>query len=390
MRFFSSASLALLIGLGGCATADSGYVGAQAGFDVDAGVDVGVNVSANIAPPPLPVYDQPPIPGDGYIWTPGYWGWNADVSDYYWVPGTWVLPPRVGVLWTPPYWGWSNGAYLFHAGYWGPHVGFYGGINYGFGYGGFGFGGGEWRGGRLFYNRSVTNITNVNITNVYNRTVINNTVTRVSFNGGAGVRAAPRPEELAAAHETHVFATPDQQRHFQTARAEPSLRASLNHGAPAIAATARPGAFRGAGEVAAPRGEAMNRPPAEQRAPMDQPRAPAAFANAENRTPPRAEPRPIPQPQRASFAQGGLPGGGRPGGPRPNAGAGFAGHPNLGHPNAGHPGPGRPSGGRPGGGHPGGGRPAGGHPGGGHPGGGRPGGGHPGGGHPGGREGQHH
>ena len=26
---------------------------------------------------PLPDYDQPPAPGDGYIWTPGYWAWGA-------------------------------------------------------------------------------------------------------------------------------------------------------------------------------------------------------------------------------------------------------------------------------------------------------------------------
>ena len=53
---------------------------------------------------------------------------------YFWVPGTWVAPPRVGVLWTPGYWGFVGGVYALHAGYWGPHIGFYGGVNYGFGY----------------------------------------------------------------------------------------------------------------------------------------------------------------------------------------------------------------------------------------------------------------
>jgi hypothetical protein len=48
----------------------------------------------------LPVYDQPPIPEPGYIWTPGYWAWDDD-SGYYWVPGTWVLPPEPALLWTP-------------------------------------------------------------------------------------------------------------------------------------------------------------------------------------------------------------------------------------------------------------------------------------------------
>ncbi|MGD1098187.1 MAG: hypothetical protein ABSB35_40140 [Bryobacteraceae bacterium] len=32
-----------------------------------------VGVSVQIAPPPLPAYEQPICPGDGYIWTPGYW-----------------------------------------------------------------------------------------------------------------------------------------------------------------------------------------------------------------------------------------------------------------------------------------------------------------------------
>ena len=27
-------------------------------------------------PPPLPDYEQPQAPGDGYLWTPGYWAWG--------------------------------------------------------------------------------------------------------------------------------------------------------------------------------------------------------------------------------------------------------------------------------------------------------------------------
>jgi WXXGXW repeat (2 copies) len=103
-----------------------------------AGASVGVFVS--IGPPPLPVYAQPLCPAPGYIWTPGYWAWDP-VDGYYWVPGTWVLAPTVGFLWTPGYWGWSNGGYIWNVGYWGPTVGFYGGINYGFGYVGVGYAG---------------------------------------------------------------------------------------------------------------------------------------------------------------------------------------------------------------------------------------------------------
>ena len=61
----------------------------------------GVFVSVDIAPPALPVYEQPAAPGDGYIWTPGYWAWDDDDGDYYWVPGTWVMAPQPGYLWTP-------------------------------------------------------------------------------------------------------------------------------------------------------------------------------------------------------------------------------------------------------------------------------------------------
>ena len=76
-------------------------------------------------------------------------------------------------LWTPGYWGVVSGVYLFHRGYWGPHVGFYGGIAYGHGYGGQGYEGGQWQNGQFFYNRSVNNIgNNTHITNVYEKTVV--------------------------------------------------------------------------------------------------------------------------------------------------------------------------------------------------------------------------
>lgn len=139
----------------------------------------GVFISVGFAPPALPVYVQPVRPGDGYIWTPGYWAYS-DISGYYWVPGTWVLAPQPGYLWTPPYWGFAGGFYGFHPGYWGLHVGFYGGVNYGFGYGGVGFGGGYWNHGVFAYRPVVVN----------NVTVVN----RVSYNGGpGGIAARPTP-----------------------------------------------------------------------------------------------------------------------------------------------------------------------------------------------------
>src|SRR6202790_1130900 len=133
---------------------------------------ISVGIAVRIAPPELPVYEQPLCPGEGYIWTPGYWAYGDD--DYSWAPGTWVMAPRVGVLWTPGYWGWGDGGYFWHGGYWGPHVGFYGGVNYGFGYVGVGYLGGRWDGGHFAYNRAVNNVNVTVIHNTYNTTVVNN------------------------------------------------------------------------------------------------------------------------------------------------------------------------------------------------------------------------
>ncbi len=213
---------------------------------------VAVGISIRVGPPPLPVYVQPPVPGPGYIWTPGYWAYGPD--GYYWVPGTWVEPPAVGLLWTPGYWGWREGFYVWSPGYWGPHVGFYGGINYGFGYTGVGFVGGYWRGGVFSYNRAVTNVNTTIIHNTYNTTVINNntTINRTSFNGGqGGIHAQPTAVERAAMNERHISPTGLQAHHEQGARSNRALLASVNHGSPSIAASPKAGVFNGQGVVAA-------------------------------------------------------------------------------------------------------------------------------------------
>jgi hypothetical protein len=127
-----------------------------------------VFVSVAIAPPVIPVYAQPLAPGDGYIWTPGYWAYGDD--GYYWVDGAWVEPPYEGALWTPGYWGFDDGLYAWNAGYWGPEVGYYGGINYGFGYFGVGFYGGRWDHGHFFYNAAYNHIDGNRFHNVYNDT----------------------------------------------------------------------------------------------------------------------------------------------------------------------------------------------------------------------------
>jgi len=198
---------------------------------------VAVGVSIRVGPPALPVYEQPPCPTEGYLWTPGYWAYGP--VGYYWVPGVWVAPPRVGVLWTPGYWGVGGGVYAWHPGYWGPHVGFYGGINYGFGYGGVGFAGGEWRGGAFAYNTAVVRVNETVVRNVYvNRTVINNTaiVNHASFNGPGGISARATVQEEAATREQHFQPTSNQLSHERTAGADRAQWASTNHGTPGTSA----------------------------------------------------------------------------------------------------------------------------------------------------------
>jgi hypothetical protein len=222
---------------------------------IPAQAQIAIGVTVEIAPPPLPYYEQPIIPAEGYLWVPGYWAWDPAEGDYYWVPGTWVQPPEPELLWTPAFWGWEGGRYSFHPGYWGREVGFYGGIDYGFGYNGEGYFGGHWDHGAFFYNRTVNNITNVRITNVYNQTVIvNNTVNRVSFNGGnGGTTARPTPQQEVFAHEKHVEATTVQRQHAETASKDRSLFAKQNHGEPAVAATQRAGVLQGEGVTHASR-----------------------------------------------------------------------------------------------------------------------------------------
>ncbi len=204
------------------------------------------------APPPLPEYDQPAIPGPGYVWTPGYWSY-ADDSGYYWVPGAWAQPPRQGLLWTPGYWGWRDGAFAFIPGYWGARVGFYGGVNYGHGYGGAGYEGGYWQGDRFFYNRAANNFGNARLPDVYEKPIGIAHGPQVSYHGGpGGLAATPTPQDLAAARAEHTPPTAEQTNHVQMAGKNPALQFKQNNGHPSITATPRLSQFNGAGAGAAP------------------------------------------------------------------------------------------------------------------------------------------
>ncbi len=196
-----------------------------------------VGISINIAPPLLPIVEQPPCPVDGYLWTPGYWAYGE--FGYYWVPGFWVAPPAVGLLWTPPYWGFNDGVYVFHSGYWAPEIGFYGGINYGYGYFGSGYYGGRWDGNIFRYNTAITRVNTKIVRNTYvDRTVVNKQVkaTRASYNGPGGVKAAPSAREKAVTAAHHVPPTSQQLSQRQAASKNRDLQAAVNKGRPKSAA----------------------------------------------------------------------------------------------------------------------------------------------------------
>jgi len=291
----------------------------------------GIFISVGFAPPVLPVYVQPPCPEPNLMWMPGYWHYGP--FGYYWVPGAWVPAPYEGALWTPGYWGWSGGLYAWHEGYWGPHVGYYGGVNYGFGYGGLGFAGGEWRGGVFAYNTAVINVNKTIIHTTYiNRTIVEqNTIANPShaaFNGPGGVQHQPTPQETTAMHETHLPPTKFQQQHIETAKADKTSYAKNNGGHPKNVAVAKPlpaethpappelknqakpaanpapkpEAKAPAIEVAkpAPKPEAKPMPNTESKAPVRAaPPAPKPAANAPPKAsaPPKATPKPAGKPK---------------------------------------------------------------------------------------------
>lgn len=221
---------------------------------------------ARTPPPPIPVYDQPPMPEPGEVWTPGYWGWSDADDDYYWTPGTWVEPPEPDLYWTPGYWRYWDGDYLYSPGYWGPAVGFYGGIDYGWGYYGLGYAGGRWENGRFRYNRRANNFGRWRPEGAYDQPV-RTTWNRASYNGGpGGLRTAPSQVEMQASRARHAPPTRAQVEQGRFARAEPQLRASFNHGAPPIAGVSRPGAFRGPGAVVTGARSPASWPPPQGRA----------------------------------------------------------------------------------------------------------------------------
>ena len=83
-------------------------VAGQARTDISVGIQIG--------PPPAPaVVVRPPVPQPGYVWAPGYWGWDG--YRYVWVEGHWMAP-RPGHYWMAPHWERRGPNWVFIDGRW--------------------------------------------------------------------------------------------------------------------------------------------------------------------------------------------------------------------------------------------------------------------------------
>ena len=85
--------------------------GALARTDVDFSINVG---------PPAPVYESVPPPRAGYVWAPGYWGWNG--HRHAWHRGYWVHERR-GYVWAPNHWEHRGDRWYMRGGHWERHYG---------------------------------------------------------------------------------------------------------------------------------------------------------------------------------------------------------------------------------------------------------------------------
>jgi len=207
----------------------------------------GAIISVSLMPPPLPAYDQPPCPDQNLVWVPGYWAWNQ--RSYYWVPGAWVEPPFAGAMWTPGHWNWSHHPFTLYTwlgGYWSFHVGYYGGVNYGYGYGGYGYSGGVWHGSLFAYNLEIVRVDNRWVRETFRDPglVDRGYIERENhsgFNGGpGGVNYHISPEEQAVEHEKHWEPTGFQQQYESRFRDDQAYWYNTNHGQPAQLTYATP------------------------------------------------------------------------------------------------------------------------------------------------------
>jgi len=94
--------------------------------------------------------------------------------------------------------------FVFHPGHWGSAVGFYGGVNYGYGYFGNGYTGGHWIGNSFAYNSTVNHVSPAVAHHAYAESVANQASRGVfSYTGeprrGDATQAASQHQSLPRA-----------------------------------------------------------------------------------------------------------------------------------------------------------------------------------------------
>lgn len=67
------------------------------------------------ASPPQVIYEVTPAPQPGFIWIPGFWGWNT--TRHVWYPGHWQAE-RPGFIWIGHQWSHHDRGWRFETGHW--------------------------------------------------------------------------------------------------------------------------------------------------------------------------------------------------------------------------------------------------------------------------------
>jgi hypothetical protein len=81
---------------------------------ISSGSALANTVIISVAPPPARV-EVVPVLHQGYVWAPGYWGWQHD--KHVWVNGH-TMRARRGYEWAPDHWTQVDNRHEFQPGRW--------------------------------------------------------------------------------------------------------------------------------------------------------------------------------------------------------------------------------------------------------------------------------
>ena len=74
-------------------------------------------VVANKPNRPKVIVKRPGYNKSGYVWSEGFWRWNAFYGRYTWQNARWIKVKR-NHYWMPGYWGITAGGFFWTEGYW--------------------------------------------------------------------------------------------------------------------------------------------------------------------------------------------------------------------------------------------------------------------------------